>query len=504
MTSTLSLHSALKALVFGLCGVHAALAGAASPQNPWAAMAQADADFVAGWIERQSISAVYPADGAFKAKLAMARRAFDAESARVDSYAGYRHALGSFVGSLQDMHLTLRHALTPSTYQWPGFMAVYRGGRYMVATQDSDLAGQEITHCDDQPVEALVRRVARYEQLIAGLESTRARAAPLLFRDAGSPFVPRPRSCRIGGRDVALDWQPVAASRFAADMRGVIAFTDRVTNVTPFGADGAWVRLGIFDMQTQTEGRAFRQLMADAPGLRDKSVIVLDVRGNGGGPYEWFMGFLRALYGKDYADYHARSRLEISHVYRATPAIMAFFGDDVAAETGDLLPPADGTPFDKGYVKYRQAVQAGKTVFVTPPNARGVPKPAKEPVNPVKARVLVLTDYNCASACIVFVDELKRFPGVEQVGVETSVDSRTGTAFGAPLPSGNGVIEVPVVTRDGRARGDNIPQRPNRVFSGDILDTTAVKAWISEEILGANAGARPGRTGPHPSSVDGK
>jgi len=501
MTRMLLPHLAIKVLAVGLCGLHATLALAANPQNPWTAMARLDADFITGWIERQSISAVYPANSDFNAKLAAARRVFDAESVRVDSHAGYRHALGRFVGSFEDLHLGLRHTLTPSTYQWPGFMAVYRGGRYLVATQGSDLAGREITQCDGQPMDALVRRVATYEQLIAGLESTKARAAPMVFRDAGSPFVPRPRSCRIGGRDVALDWQPVAASRFAADMRSVIAFADRVTGVTPFGADGAWVRMGIFHMQTQAEGKAFRQLMADAPGLRNKSVIVLDVRGNGGGPYEWIMGFLRALYGKDYADYHARSRLEISHVYRTTPEIMAFFGDDEAAETGDLIPPVDGTPFDKGYVKYRQAVAAGNTVFVTPPNARGIPKPEREPVNPVKARVLVLTDYNCASACIVFVDELKRFPGVEQVGVETSVDSRTGTSFGAPLPSKNGVIEVPVVTRDGRERGDNVPQRPSRVFTGNILDTTAVKAWIGDEILRGKAGAHPDRTGPHPSSA---
>ncbi|WP_187271603.1 S41 family peptidase [Massilia arenae] len=504
MTSTLSLPHAIKALAFGLCGLHASLALAAAPQNPWAAMARADADFINDWIERQSISAVYPANGDFNAKLATARRTFDAESMRVDSYAGYRHALGHFVGSLQDLHLVLRHTLTPSTYQWPGFMAAYRGGRYLVATQGSELAGQEIKQCDGQPMDALVGRVATYEQLIAGVESTKVRAAPLVFRDAGSPFVPRPRSCRIGGRDVALDWQTVAASRFAADMRSAIAFTDRVTGVTPFGADGSWVRMGIFHMQTQAEGKAFKQLMADAPALRDKSVIVLDVRGNGGGSYEWFMGFLRALYGKEYADYHARSRLEISHVYRTTPEIMAFFAADKAAETGELIPPVDGKVFDKGYVKYRQAVEAGKTVFVTPPNARGIPKPAREPVNPVKARVLLLTDYNCASACMVFVDELKRFPGVEQVGVETSVDSRTGTGFGAPLPSKNGVIEVPVVTRDGRERGDNIPHRPSRVFSGNIFDTAAVKAWISEEILGGKAEARHDRTGLHPSSAAGK
>ena len=498
MKATASLKLVRKTMAFGLLGLYSGFATAATPApaalHPWAAMARTDAEFIAGWIERQSISVVYPANSDFNAKLASARRTFDAESARVDSYAGYRHVLNHFVGSLQDLHLGIRHTLTPSTYQWPGFMAAYRGGRYLVASSQAiDLNGQEITHCDGQPMDELVRRVATYEQLIVGLESTRARAAPMVFRDGGSPFVPRPRSCRIGGRDVALDWQPVAASRFAAEMFKVIAFTDRVTAVTPFAADGAWVRMGIFDMQTQAEGKAFRQLMADAPALRDKSVIVLDVRGNGGGPYEWFMGFLRALYGKDYPDYHARSRLEISHVYRTTPEISQFFGGAEAARTGDLVRPDDGTPFDPGYVKYRRALDAGKAVFVTPPNARGIPKPGSAPANPVKARVFVLTDYNCASACIVFVDELKRFPGVEQIGVETSVDSRTGTSFGAPLPSKNGVIEVPVVTRDGRERGDNVPHRPHRIFSGDIFDTEAVKAWVRDEVLADMPGARASR-----------
>lgn len=267
-------------------------------------------------------------------------------------------------------------------------------------------------------------------------------------------------------------------------------FLDRVTNVTPFGADGAWVRIGIFAPQTQDEGKAFKQLIAQAPGWRDKSVIVFDVRGNGGGSYEWFMGLLRSLYGKDYADYHARSRLEIAHVYRTTPEILAYFNSDLAAEVGDLIPPADGTPYDPDYTKYRRALESGTTVHLTPKNARAVPMPRGVPVNPVKARVLLLTDYNCSSACIVFADEIKRFAGVEQIGVETGVDSRTGTGFDAPLPSGNGEIAVPVVTRDGRARGDNIPQRPGRVFTGDIIDTAAVKAWIAQDVLGEKGAGR--------------
>lgn len=493
MTSTPSTTLAPMLLSFSLCGLYGP-AQAAPPPHPWAAMTHADADFVTDWIERQSISARYPDPRAFAAQLAAARRVLDADALRVNNYAGYRHALGRFVGSLRDPHLRVNFSLLPVTYEWPGFQLVYRGGRYLaVSGQGGALAGQEVTHCDGRPLAEWVSQVATYEQLIPGLESTGNWAGPLVLRDGGSPFLTRPRSCTIGGRDVVLDWQPVAASKFAAERSAATVLRDRVVAATPFGADGAWVRLGFFAPQTEAEGRAFRQLFAQAPSLRDRSVIVLDVRGNGGGSYEWFMGFLRALYGKDYADVHARSRLGIAHVLRTTPEILAYFKSDRATETDALVPPDDGTPYDPDYEKYGRALAAGQTVFVTPKNARAVALPKGSPVNPVKARVLVLTDYNCSSACIVFVDELKRFPGVEQIGVETGIDSRTGTGFGAPLPSGNGVIEVPVVTRDGRERGDNIPHRPERLFTGNITDTAAVQAWIRAEVLGGKGQARAGQ-----------
>lgn len=460
-------------------------AASAAPSHPWAAMAQSDADFATDWIMKQSISAVYPAQGAFAARLAAARNVLDADASRVTSFEGYRQALGRFAASLQDEHLRVQFSLAPATYQWPGFIAVYHGGRYLaVSAQGHDAAGQEITHCDGKPMADWVDRVASHEQFAAGLESTKAKAAPLVLRDAGSPFVTRPGSCRIGGQDLALDWQAVSAARFRADMLAATVLHDRIAAITPFGADGAWVRIGFFQPQTPAEGKAFKRLIADAPGLRDKSIIVFDVRGNGGGSYGWFMGLLRALYGKDYADYHARARLQISNVFRTTPAILDYLKDDTDAETGDLVPPADGAMFDKDNAKYRRALAAGNPLFITPVDAWGIPKPKQAPAKLVKARVFVLTDYYCASACIAFVDELKRFPGLEQIGVETGVDSRTGTSFGAPLPSGNGVINVPVMTRDGRVRGDNVPQRPDHVFNGNIVDTAAVKAWVIKQLVG--------------------
>lgn len=177
--------------------------------NPWAAMAQADIDFTADYMRQQAITAIYPAPATFERQLAAARQAVSSEVPRVASYEGYRQVLKHFVGTFADMHMYVTPALVPTTYQWPGFIAAYRGHRYVTAAATGAIANdQEITACDGHALPDLAAAVATYEGYIAGLESTRANAAALIFRDAGSPFVHRPTSCVIGGNNVQLAWRP--------------------------------------------------------------------------------------------------------------------------------------------------------------------------------------------------------------------------------------------------------------------------------------------------------
>lgn len=404
----------------------ATTAAAADTPSAWSTLAQTDIDFAAETMRRQSIMAIYPAPSAFERQLAAARQAVSAELPKVANFEGYRQVMKHYIGTFSDMHLSFSPSLAATTYRWPAFIAIYRGHRFVTAASTGAVANDlEITDCDGHALADLAAQVATYEGYVAGLESTKASAAPLVLRDAGSPFVTPPARCTIGSKPVKLDWRPVAPAVFNAAIDTTRFPQDHVVAATPFGTDGAWVRMGVFQPTTQAEGQAFHKLIEDAPTLRDKSVIVLDVRANGGGPYEWMMGFIRALYGADYANYYARARLEIAPVYRTTPAILAFYRSGEEAETGALKPPADGVPFDEHDVMYEQALRAGKPVFAGPKNPQQVPKPAR-----------------------------------------------------AQLPSGNGSIGVPTMTRDGRRRDDNVPQQPAHEFMGNIADTNAVQAWI--------------------------
>ena len=469
-------------------------AGAQAAENPWRAMAREDLAFTERYVREQYVTASYPDPKAFAQRLAAAHRTAAAELPKVDSFQGYKALLQRYMNGLDDEHDWVQFNLSAIAFKWPGFLLAYKGRHYITDAAEAPGApenGLEVTECDGTPIQNWIERVEPFSGGHPGLESTKAAAAHAFLINQGNPFLKAPTRCTIGGKAVDLAWQSLPLPQFLGLPGGVNSTVKRETSVAPFGQNGAWVRLGVFGMETEGQAAEFRAAMAQAPSLRDKSVIVLDVRGNLGGPYNWFMAFLRELYGQPYADYYARARLDIHPVFRASPETAAFLGQDEG--DGEPLPadspltvpadpPNDAANGDESAAAgIKAALAAGKPVFAmkhTTPARTG-----EAPANPVRAKVYVLTDYQCASSCISFVDELKLFPGVTQIGLETSVDNRTGTPMPHALPSGNGAVVVATMIRDGRARGDGVPQKPAYEFPGDINDTEVVRHWIAANVI---------------------
>lgn len=457
---------------------------AAQPQSTWKDMAQSDLDFTAREIRALYISAVFPDPQAFERRIAASYAQAKQEAAQVGDFGGYRAALSRFVNSMHDEHVSISFRLTPTSYAWPGFIAVYQGRRFLTTASEGGAItdGQEITACDNLPMTEWSRRMATYEGGFPGLEKTNARMARAIFVDRGNPFLKRPVHCTIGGRQVALAWRPITTVDYANKIRAQPTTRSREATVTPFGANGAWVRMGYFYPNDQQEAAAFHRLIADAPGLRQKDVIVLDVRGNGGGSYHWPMGFLRGLYGQPYVDYFARARLAIVPVSRAHQRVVDLFAKYDGLDDGFKAPADIAAQWDPKNAGLKRATASGAAYF-RPSGSLPKAPAGPAPVNPVKSKVYVLTDFACASVCISFIDETRRIPGTTQIGLDSGVDSRTGTPMDIDLPSGNGQITLAVMTRDGRERDDNVPHRPAYEFKGDIRDTAAVRRWIEGDVL---------------------
>ena len=492
-------NQTMKARGFGaaIAAFLAASSAAAQPAlpdsaNPWAAMTRLDLEAMRAAFEERYIYAVYPDPAAWRARfdpiVARARRNADS----VTSFAGYRAVLQSVVAAVSDTHVGLNFRLRSDSASWPGFLARYIGGRYRVAASDTAEIpdGAEIENCDGERLDSWADRIASFESgLPAGLAVTRASSARLVFVDQGSPYMRRPSACTIGGRNVTLSWRPISLAEQLERLEPLARVSDRSVSIRTIGDGVAWVRLGFFSPRDDADRERFLAALREAPALRDRRAIVIDVRGNGGGPYDLFVGFLYALYGREFADHFARARTHIRPVMRLSDDMMRSLtstppATDASSPLRDPATQISSNAEERARVvaEIRAAAAAGRpTITLAMPGLP--PRAANLPANPVRARVFLLTDYGCASACIGFVDEMRSIPGVVQIGVPTSLDRRSGTALPVPLPSGNAVLRLASMQRDGRQRGDNVSVDPDILFDGDILDNAAVERWVLETVL---------------------
>lgn len=465
-----------------------------APSNPWQEMARNDVAAMTAAVRSGYIYAVLPPDPAWPTRFAAASARATDDIGKVRDFPGYQAVLRRYADAFQDAHLNVRFAFDQTMVRWPQFLVRYRADHYVVvgSTVPNIRDGAVVSACDGLDMSALVDKVAPEagrlgfgDSRVPGIEATRASMAHALFVDIGNPFYARPTRCTIGGIPIDLDWRAIAASQLARVEDGQGVSVDRGTRIDAFDDAAVWVRMGTFNPTTPAERAQWRAVIDGAAALREKSLIVLDVRGNSGGPYNWFVAFLEALYGQDYADFHARARLQVRPVLLADDLRER---NTILTDARNGRAPGDGAlPTDRNLdfavSKATEGTRNGHTVITLEPQGAWPASAKVSPPNPVKARVLVLTDYGCQSACIAFVDELRRFPGVIQVGGETGVDSRSGTTKPVPLPSGSATLYLPSMTRIGRERGDNVPWRPDLSFDGNLADTGAVRAWIRRQTI---------------------
>ena len=275
-------------------------------------------------------------------------------------------------------------------------------------------------------MEALNARVSEINFGWASTQAVKADLASRLLIADGNSFVPRAHLCVVSGRPVTLDWRSIRQADLQNAIRPFGGVHDRGVEAEPF-AGGEWVRLGTFQPNDKAEAYAFHNVIAAASSWRGKDFIVFDLRGNGGGSYQWSMAVLRALYGTQMTNYYACERLKI----RAYFVPSAVTPDD---ETASAVDPFD-TPHD-------QLIEQSEAVLVRVrlsnhhvayqqrpiPAAQSGPPAGTPPDNPVEARIFILTDNNSGSAVNSFLDEVLQFPHVELIGTAPLSDRRSGSA----------------------------------------------------------------------------
>lgn len=411
---------------------------------------------------------------------------------QVRDYPGYFWAMRGYVASFDDGHVqfsTLKGSPL-LTARWPGFLTGIDGrDAQVVMTRADDVPlplGARLVSCDGVAAERLL---ASNIGAFSGrwmLAAQRIRRAGRLFVDMGNPFIRRPSRCRFAvdgkTRDVALQWRSLEDPEWPLREKATAPSSSLPAGTRTLSDGTRWVALPGFDNNPEGPiAKALRPMIAEMRQNRDAWLaaprIVFDLRGNGGGSSQWSADIARALWGDAAVD--AVDLGKISIEWRASDNNIA----TIARYRDDWEKSPDAAPDALRWVRtslagLTQARKAGRPLWREADDP-AEPKPMRGPaLSKVTVPVYVLTDWNCASACLDAVDLWKAL-GAVVVGRETSADTNYMEVGDGPLPSGLVQVGIPMKVWRGRPRGSNVPQVPRYRFAGAMTDTPALERWIA-------------------------
>lgn len=472
-----------------------------APQEPaardWAETLRADATAVHEAIASSHPGMINPDDPGFS-RLNDAQYALALERARgADSFADYFYAVQHYLAAFDDGHLGFGvFGSTPDNVaRWPGFIARDDGRGGLVVSAAEPWAGVEVgarlVECDGRTAfqlgnDRMGARFGRWE-----LAASRFWYSGMVMLDTGDPYVRPVRQCLFdmpeGRRPVVLDWRD-GGPRFYSRHQVVPEVRSRAVGMRR-GGDGAyWLTLPTFNGDPESEhGKALRalveQIHADAAAVRGAPMIVLDLRGNGGGSSTWSREIAQILWGEGAMERAPEPPMTV--VWRASPGNLDALREALAQRdaSGGLSPDARNW-YRNTITGLEAALARSQDRWVIEPSGRvrgdGETAPAVEPVADTgpTGKIVVLTDEVCMSACLDAVDLWTRL-GAVTAGRETGADTVYMESRSITLPSGLGVMAMPMKYYRGRARGSNQPVTPTYPFNGDMNDDAAVEAWVA-------------------------
>ena len=414
-----------------------------------------------------------------------------ADLPRVDDAASARALLGRYAGGFRDGHIGLRPTAAYPVHQdrWPGFTLRWDGSAYRVDSR-VPAAGAPVlppenaalVSCDGVAAESVARK--RVDLVFGNLDlSGRIRTAPWMLWDLGNPFAgPPPRQCSF-----AVDGKPVAfplAYRAIDEKEGaeVLARGTGVTptmDVTPWGEGRWWIGIPSFGGGDWTS--FFAKVDKALPELRQASAIVIDLRGNGGGNSAYASRLATRLYGVDMVRAHAPLLGPVT--YRASEANRQTYADYLERQRKEGGDP-EAISYLEGVVsQFDKAIAAGKGTFEVGDDANDAAMPVA-PTNPMAAKIILLTDGHCNSACLDAMDLFLSLPGTVHAGTTTAADTIFMDISRVDLPSGLFALGYGHKAWTERPRGSNVPYRPAAqwTYAGDVRDDAAWKAWLDSRL----------------------
>ncbi len=448
--------------------------------NPWSLLASNDVKAMHKILEEDSPATV-PSYGTkdfnvwFDSGYAQALK----KAQSVTSYEGYRASLQFYASGFESEHLGINFLTTLPHRSWPGFLVSLRDNQYVVIYRESDPhlppLGAILLSCDGQSPDTLMKQnILPYAPsglaLAKNIPATWVTAIPYLFIDNDNPWAKQPLSCvfklKQHKQDYSLNWHYLGKASDAVNT--ILTHPDHPFTIQTFNNHGIWISIPVFNPDhTSDQGDFLKKIIAQIVTYRNKSVIVFDLRGNGGGNSDYSHNLMRNLYGDDYI-----ASLGKNHIWNTPWQI----GIRVSTDNIKMLQEQqDQERLEKIYAAQKKGELIARYPINIMPPSRQI---SNSVTNPVHAKVILLTDGYCGSTCWQFVRDMLQIPAVVQVGQATHFMTPYTQPMPITLPSGIAVFIVPTQVYLSPRDHFGQPFIPSYVYPGNMNDTPALQQWL--------------------------
>jgi len=462
--------------------------------SPWGALTQQDVETYCDDIRGIHPGMVDPYAPGFADRVEQACKAALETASEASSYFEWRDTMGELVGGFRDGHTTIRYQLTPTRYQWPGFLIYGQGDGWVVrrpdlrrvAPEGDPPEGAMFLGCDGQSADAFLKDQLDPARADWTKAPERIRLAYRAFVMLPNGEAPPAETCRFESDgqviETALTWRTITHSDLVSIVPTYTRRGLRRDIDVAFGEDGhAWVRLA--NVSNVLALKALEQeLLTNQDKLRSAPYVVFDLRGNGGGNSMWGGTFASILWGEEAVESRrlasaTRVPGEYGKYWRASQwaseAVIAE-ADEYATQGPEMKEFAD---FWRAIGEELGAQKEGG--LLEDECCQPTPVPDIIPDPEYTGKVFVITDAAAFSSGVVVMNTLKLM-GAIHLGEPSGQNEVWGEVVGPlPLPSGLGTYRIPVsIIRQPRSSLGGLP--PDIAWPGAMDDEEGIRAWVEE------------------------
>jgi len=386
--------------------------------------------------------------------------------------------LNGLAGGMGDRHIAFQPA-GPALWSWAGVVFRKSGDEWRVSAHqpepgESDLIEAVLNDCDGVAAGTVARAWLDGFQLDWSVEAQRERRGTLLLLDNGNPFLDRPAKYRFetagGTVERPMRWREISQQALQPLQNAAYRGRPAGMGMRSF-AGGEWIAL-----QSLGDGASavVDRVRADAARLRASPIVVLDMRGNGGGTSMLGRQIAEALMGRAFVRARTAGNGTCGAVWRASAGnLVALRGWRALA---DERRPEFSSWLESSIARIERAYSAGQSTDgrVVDCAPRRAPQGAG-PASLMHGRLVLLTDESCFSSCLMVTDDFRRL-GALHLGHATDRATRYMEVRAMPLPSGLGAF----TTLQKMALGEMAtgPFLPDIVHEGPMYDDAALEAWV--------------------------